>query len=135
MLELSTRVTYFYVDPVGFSADNEMILQKRRLALRLFFEQDRRSLDGVDCDGQTYNPAFLRLPVTTMGASARRVEGGAPVSAQPMSMLRTKVGLIATAARWAARPSTAMLALLGRHGYGARALGFDDRQARCKEES
>jgi hypothetical protein len=134
MLELSTRVTYFYVDPVGFSADNEMILQKRRLALRLFFEQDRRSLDGVDCDGQTYNRAFLRLPVTTMGASARRVEGGARqrpayVDVKDQSQAdrdRREVGRAAV---------DRDARLLGRHGYGARALGFDDRQARCKEES
>jgi hypothetical protein len=109
MLELSTRVTYFYVDPVGFSADNEMILQKRRLAVRLFFEQDRRSLDGVDCDGQTYNPAFLRLPVTTMGASARRVEGGAR---QRPAYVDVKDQSQADRDRRevAARPSTAMVA-------------------------
>jgi hypothetical protein len=59
MLELSTRVTYFYLDPVGFSADNEMNLQNRRLALRLFFEQDRRSL----------NP-LIRLKVRDYGTPA-----------------------------------------------------------------
>jgi hypothetical protein len=48
MLEPPTRVTYFYLDPVGFSADNEMNLQNRRLALRLFFEQDRRSLNPLN---------------------------------------------------------------------------------------
>ena len=37
---ISTRVTYFYFDPVEFSADNEMNLQYGRLALRLFFEHD-----------------------------------------------------------------------------------------------
>jgi hypothetical protein len=40
MLELLTRVTYFYFDPVEFYADNQMNLQNGRLALRLFFEQD-----------------------------------------------------------------------------------------------
>jgi hypothetical protein len=40
MLKLSARVTYFYFDPVKFSADNEMNLQNGQLTLRLFFEQD-----------------------------------------------------------------------------------------------
>jgi len=47
MLELLTRVTYFYFDPVEFYVDNQRNLQNGRLALRLFFEQDSRSLNPL----------------------------------------------------------------------------------------
>jgi hypothetical protein len=40
MLELLTRVTYFYFDPIEFSTGNQINLQNERLVLHLFFEQD-----------------------------------------------------------------------------------------------
>src|SRR5712671_1769741 len=56
-----------------------------------------------------YNQASLRLPVTIIGPSARAGLKAAPVNAPPMRMLKTKVRPIATGARWAARPATAVL--------------------------
>ena len=56
-----------------------------------------------------YNQASPRLPVTIIGPSARAGLKAAPVSAPPMRMLKTKVRPIATGARWAARPATAVL--------------------------
>src|SRR5712671_4418241 len=58
---------------------------------------------------RTYNQASPRLPVTIIGPSARAGLKAAPVSGPPIRMLRTKVRPIATGARWAARPATAVL--------------------------
>ena len=60
---------------------------------------------------KTYNRAFLRLSVTIIGLRRVRLQA-APVSAAPISMLRTQVRPIAPDARWAAWPSTAVLAYL-----------------------
>jgi hypothetical protein len=60
---------------------------------------------------KTYNRAFLRLSVTIIGLRRVRLQA-APVSAAPISMLRTQVRPIAPGARWAAWPSTAVLAYL-----------------------
>ena len=68
---------------------------------------------------KTYNRASLRLSVTIIGLSRVRLKA-APVSAAPMSMLRTQVRPIAPGARWAARPSTAVLAYLACMGTGLR---------------
>ena len=50
-------------------------------------------------------------PRPRYGPSARRIEGGAG-QRPPMRMLKTKVRPIATGARWAGRPATAVLAYL-----------------------
>jgi hypothetical protein len=60
---------------------------------------------------KTYNRASLRLSVTIIGLRRVRLKA-APVSAAPMSMLRTQVRPIAPGARWAGRPPTAVLAYL-----------------------
>ena len=60
---------------------------------------------------KTYNRASLRSSVTIIGLRRVRLEA-APVSAAPISMLRTQVRPIAPDARWAALPSTAVLAYL-----------------------
>ena len=60
---------------------------------------------------KTYNRASLRLSVTIIGLRRVRLKV-APVSAAPMSMLRTQVRPIAPGAGWAARPPTAVLAYL-----------------------
>ena len=85
----------------------------------------------MNCDGQTCNRASLRLPVTTVGSSARRVEGGArqrPAYADVKDQSqadRDRRELGRAAVDRGAR-------LLGPHGYVPGALGLDDRQAQYK---
>jgi hypothetical protein len=56
-----------------------------------------------------YNQASLKLPVATIGPSARAGLKGAPVRAPPMMMLKVNVIPIASGARLPARPATAVL--------------------------
>src|SRR4029077_17500636 len=78
---------------------------------------------------------------TTVGPRPGRVTGPAragltavPVSTPRMRMPKTNVRPIATGARWAGRPATAVPALVGPHGCGPGTLGPSDRLAQYKEE-
>src|SRR5258707_1236062 len=57
----------------------------------------------------TYSHASLKLPVATIGPSARAGLKGAPVRAPPIRMLKVSVIPIASGARLPARPATAVL--------------------------
>jgi hypothetical protein len=74
------------------------------------------------------------LSVTIIGLKRVRLKV-APVNAVPMSMLMTQVRPIAPGARWAARPSTVVLAYLACMGTDPGLLRLGDRQAQYKEET
>jgi hypothetical protein len=82
---------------------------------------------------KTYNPASLRLSVTIIGLRRVRLKV-APVSAAPMSMLRTQVRPIAPGEVGRAAADRGAR-LLGLHGYGSGTLRLRDRQAQYREES
>ena len=56
-----------------------------------------------------YSHPSLKMPVATIGPSARAGLKGAPVRAPPMRMLKVSVIPIARGARLPARPATAVL--------------------------
>jgi len=82
---------------------------------------------------KTYNRASLRLSVTIIGLRWVRLKA-APVSAPPMSMLRTRVRPIATAAGLGRATVDRAARLLGLHGCGPGTLGPDDRQAQYRRK-
>src|SRR5260221_1702056 len=65
--------------------------------------------DGTNDRAVRNSHASLKLPVATIGPSARAGLKGAPVRAPPIRMLKVSVIPIASGARLPARPATAVL--------------------------
>ena len=83
-----------------------------RLRVRGDRGPDRRpSLDGADGDGQNIQPGLSEIVRHDHRPNARKVEGGAR-QRRPYVDVETQVRPIAPGVRWAARPSTAVLAYL-----------------------